>query len=164
MIYAIFQNAGRSYNTGLEVVFAHDVTKWYSFNLNLNGYHNQINAFRVENKYPVTNTFTADKQEIISGNIKLNNTFHLPKNFDAQLTAIYLAPDIIPQGKIAQRFSLDIGVKKSLQKGKGELFLNATDILNTMIIQKDILGQGFKYRSTDYYETQVIRLGFNYKF
>lgn len=88
----------------------------------------------------------------------------MPKNFDAQLTAIYLAPDIIPQGKIAQRFSLDFGIKKSLQKGKGELFLNATDILNTMIIKKEIQGQGFKYISTDYYETQVIRLGYNYKF
>jgi len=88
----------------------------------------------------------------------------LPKNFDAQLTAIYLAPDIIPQGKIAQRFSLDLGIKKSLQKGKGELLLNATDILNTMIIKKEIQGQGFRYISTDYYETQVIRLGYNYKF
>ena len=164
LIYAIFQNAGRSYNTGLEIVLTQEVAKWYSFNLNLNGYHNQINAFSVENKYPVPNTFSADKQEIISGNIKLNNTFHLPKNFDAQLTAIYLAPDIIPQGKIAQRFSLDFGIKKSLQKGKGELFLNATDILNTMIIKKEIQGQGFKYISTDYYETQVIRLGYNYKF
>ena len=164
LIYAIFQNAGRSYNTGLEIVLTQEVAKWYSFNLNLNGYHNQINAFSVENKYPVPNTFSADKQEIISGNIKLNNTFHLPKNFDAQLTAIYLAPDIIPQGKIAHRFSLDFGIKKSLQKGKGELFLNATDILNTMIIKKEIQGQGFKYISTDYYETQVIRLGYNYKF
>lgn len=164
LIYAIFQNAGRSNNTGLEIVLTQEVAKWYSFNLNLNGYHNQINAFSVENKYPVPNTFSADKQEIISGNIKLNNTFHLPKNFDAQLTAIYLAPDIIPQGKIAQRFSLDFGIKKSLQKGKGELFLNATDILNTMIIKKEIQGQGFKYISTDYYETQVIRLGYNYKF
>ena len=164
LIYAIFQNAGRSYNTGLEIVLTQEVAKWYSFNLNLNGYHNQINAFSVENKYPVPNTFSADKQEIISGNIKLNNTFHLPKNFDAQLTAIYLAPDIIPQGKIAQRFSLDFGIKKSLQKGKGELFLNATAILNTMIIKKEIQGQGFKYISTDYYETQVIRLGYNYKF
>jgi outer membrane receptor protein involved in Fe transport len=164
LIYAIFQNAGRSYNTGLEVVLTQEVAKWYSFNLNLNGYHNQINAFSVENKYPVPNTFSADKQEIISGNIKLNNTFHMPKNFDAQLTAIYLAPDIIPQGKIAQRFSLDLGIKKSLQKGKGELFLNATDILNTMIIKKEIQGQGFKYISTDYYETQVIRLRYNYKF
>jgi len=164
LIYAIFQNAGRSYNTGLEIVLTQEVAKWYSFNLNLNGYHNQINAFSVENKYPVPNTFSAAIQEIISGNIKLNNTFHLPKNFDAQLTAIYLAPDIIPQGKIAQRFSLDFGIKKSLQKGKGELFLNATDIFNTMIIKKEIQGQGFKYISTDYYETQVIRLGYNYKF
>lgn len=164
LIYAIFQNAGRSYNTGLEIVLTQEVAKWYSFNLNLNGYHNQINAFSVENKYPVPNTFSADKQKIISGNIKLNNTFHLPKNFDAQLTAIYLAPDIIPQGEIAQRFSLDCGIKRSLQKGKGELFLNATDVLNTMTIKKEIQGQSFKYISTDYYETQVIRLGYTFKF
>ena len=164
LIYAIFQNAGRSFNTGLEMVLTQEVNHWYSFNLNINGYKNQINAFSVENKYPVPNKFTADKQEIISGNIKLNNIFHLPKNVDAQLTAIYLAPDIIPQGKIAHRFSLDLGIKKSFQKGKGELFLNATDILNTMIIKKEIQGQGFKYLSTDYYETQVIRLGYNYKF
>jgi len=164
LIYAIFQNAGKSYNTGLELVFTQEISKWYSFNLNLNGYHNQINAFSVENKYPVSNIFSADKQEIISGNIKLNSTFHLPKNFDAQLTVIYLAPDIIPQGKIEQRFSIDLGVKKSLQNGKGELFLNVTDILNTMIIKKEIQGQGFRYISTDYYETQVIRFGYNYKF
>jgi len=164
LIYAIFQNAGRSFNTGLEMVLTQEVNHWYSFNFNINGYKNQINAFSVENKYPVPNTFTTDKQEIISGNIKGNNIFHLPKNIDAQLTAIYLAPDIIPQGKIAHRFSLDLGIKKSFQKGKGELFLNATDILNTMIIKKEIQGQGFKYLSTDYYETQVIRLGYNYKF
>ncbi|MDP4731357.1 MAG: TonB-dependent receptor family protein [Flavobacteriales bacterium] len=164
LIYAIFQNAGRSYNTGLEITLTQEVAKWYSFNLNLNGYHNKIDAFSVENIYPVPNTFSSNKQEIISGNIKLNSTFHLPKNVDAQLTAIYLAPDIIPQGKIAHRFSLDLGIKKSLQNGKGELFLNATDILNTMIIKKEIQGQGFRYISTDYYETQVIRLGYNYKF
>jgi outer membrane receptor protein involved in Fe transport len=164
LIYAIFQNAGRSYNTGLEVVLSQEISKWYSLNLNMNGYHNQINAFSVENKYPIPNTFSADKQEIISGNIKLNSTFHLPKNFDAQLTVIYLAPDIIPQGKIEQRFSIDLGVKKSLQNGKGELFLNATDILNSMIIKKEIQGKGFRYSSTDYYETQVLRFGYNYKF
>ncbi|WP_300976846.1 outer membrane beta-barrel protein, partial [Flavobacterium sp.] len=74
------------------------------------------------------------------------------------------APDIIPQGKIKSRFSLDLGLKKAIQKGKGELFFNATDLLNTMIIKKDINGQGFNYTSNDYYETQVIRLGYSYKF
>ncbi len=164
LIYAIFQNAGKSYNTGLETVLAQDVVKWYSFNLNGNVYHNQINAFNVENLYPVSHTFSMDKQTAFSGNIKLNNNFHLPKNFELQLTAVYLAPDIIPQGKIDQRFSLDLGVKKSIQKGKGELFFNATDLLNTMVIKKEIQGNGFHYTSDDYYETQVVRLGYSYKF
>ncbi len=164
LIYAVFQNAGKSYNTGLEFVLTHEIVKWYSLNLNVNIYHNQINAFTVENKYPIASTFSAVQQEQISGNIKLNNSFHFPKNVDAQITLVYLAPDIIPQGKIAQRFTIDLGIKKSLQKGKGELFFNATDLLNTMIIKKEIQGIGFKYVSTDYYETQVIRLGYNYKF
>ncbi len=93
----------------------------------------------------------------------MNNIFHLPKNFDAQLTAIFLAPDLIPQGKIGTRFSLDIGLKKTIQKGKGELFLNATDLANTMKIKKEIQGNGFKYISTDYNETQVVRIGYSYK-
>ena len=164
IIYATFQNVNKSYNTGVEVVLAQEISKQYSFNLNLNAYRNQIDAFTVVNKYPTTHTFSADKQEIYSGNIKLNNTFHFPNSLDAQLTAIYLAPDIIPQGKIKSRFSLDLGLKKAIQKGKGELFFNATDLLNTMVIRKEIKGQGFDYTSNDYYETQVIRIGYNYKF
>lgn len=164
LIYAIFQNVNKSFNSGLEVVLSQEVVKWYSFNVNGNVYHNQINGFTVVNKYPVINTSTAGKQQIVSGNVKLNNIFRLPKNFDAQLTAIFLAPDLIPQGKIGARFSLDIGLKKTIQKGKGELFLNATDLANTMKVKKEIQGNGFKYISTDYNETQVIRIGYSYKF
>lgn len=164
LIYATFQNVNKSYNAGIEMVLAQEISKLYAFNINLNAYRNQIDAFTVENKYPTTHLFSADKQQIFSGNIKLNNTFHFPKNLDSQLTAIYLAPDIIPQGKIKSRFSLDFGLKKAIQKGKGELFFNATDLLNTMIIKKEIKGQGFNYTNNDYYETQVIRLGYSYKF
>lgn len=164
VIYAVFQNAGRSYNTGLEVSISWNVVKWYSFNINANAYYNQIDAFTVENLYPAPTTFSAAQQRLVSGNIKLNNLFHLPKGCDIQLTAIYLAPDIIPQGKIDQRFSLDLGVKKTIQKGLGELFLNATDILNTLVIRKEVQGNGFRYTSSDYYETQVVRVGYSYKF
>jgi hypothetical protein len=158
------QNAGKSYNTGVELVFTEDVKKWLTFNLSVNGYENRIDGFSVENKYPVTHTFKAERQQQYSGNIKFNGNFHLRKQFDIQVTSIYLAPDIIPQGKIDQRYSLDIGIKKAIQKGKGEVFLNATDILNTMVIRKEIKGEGFKLISSDYYETQVIRIGYNYKF
>lgn len=164
LIYAVFQNAGKSYNSGIEAIWNQKVSKVYSFNVNGNLYRNQINAFTVENLYPVPNTFSAERQTAVSGNIKFNNTFKFFKGFDAQLTAVYLAPDIIPQGKISSRFSIDMGVKKSIQNGKGELFLNASDLLNTMVVKKQIQGSGFRYTSNDYYETQVIRLGYSYKF
>ncbi len=164
IIYAIFQNVGKSYNSGLEMIFEQDVTDWYSLNLNGNIYRNQIDAFTVLNLYPSPNTFSANTQKATSGNLKLNNTLKLSKKVDAQMSAVYLAPDIMPQGKIDSRFSLDLGIKKSIQKGKGELFLNATDLLNTMTVKTDIFGQGFKYTSSNYAETQVIRLGYSYKF
>jgi hypothetical protein len=47
-----------------------------------------------------TQYFFYQSETAISGNVKLNNVFKLSKGFDAQLTAVYLAPDIIPQGKI----------------------------------------------------------------
>ncbi len=164
LIYAIFQNAQRSYNTGLEMMLSQKVSKVFSFNLNFTAYNNRIDAFSVQNKYPVPNTFTAAAQDIISGNAKFNGIFKFPKDIDGQISAVYLAPDIIPQGKIGARFSLDVGVKKRVQHGKGEFFLNATDLLNTMVIRKDIQGQGFSYVSNDYYETQVVRVGYSYKF
>jgi outer membrane receptor protein involved in Fe transport len=164
LIYAVFQNAGRSYNSGVEMVFSQEISKVLSFNLNLNGYHNQIDAFTVLNRYPVVSTFREAKQEMFSGNIKLNTSLRLPKNVDAQLTAIYLAPDIIPQGRIGSRYSVDAGVKKTLHNGRDELFLNATDLLNTMVIRKTVQGQGFSYTSNDYYETQLIRVGYSHKF
>tara|TARA_R110000796_G_scaffold96719_1_gene203169 strand:- start:625629 stop:628043 length:2415 start_codon:yes stop_codon:yes gene_type:complete len=164
LIYNISQNAGKSSNTGIEVVISQELSDKINMNLNLNGYYNQIDAFTVGNQYPIENTFTAEQQEVYSGNIKLNTNFKIGKNTEAQLTAIYLAPDIIPQGTIDSRFSLDLGVKKMIQNGKGELFLNATDLLNTMVIKKEINGNNFSFTSTDYYETQVIRVGYSFKF
>ena len=164
MIYTVFQNAGNSSNTGVEMVFQHDFSKAVSFNTNVNVYRNIIDAFTVENKYPVPSMYTATKEHFTSGNIKLNGIFHLPKQTDIQITSIYLAPDIIPQGKIGTRFSVDMGIKKQIQKSKGELFFNASDIFNTLNIKKELNGNGFKLASTDYYETQVFRLGYSYKF
>lgn len=164
LIYNVSHNAGNSFNTGLEIVVDKKLSDVWSANLNMNGYYNKIDAFSVLNKYPVENTISIPKQTAYSGNIKLNVLAKLPKEIEAQLTSIYLAPDIIPQGKIKSRFSIDFGIKKPIQNNKGELFLNATDLFNTLIIKKEVNGETFNYTSNDYYETQVIRLGYKYKF
>jgi len=164
IIYNVFQNAARSYNSGIEVVVSSDVKKWLSVNFNATSYYNQIDAFTVINKYPQVDTISVDGQSLISGNAKLNAVFHFKKDLDVQLTSIYLAPDIVPQGKIGARFSLDLGIQKTIQKGKGTVFLNATDLLNTMVIRQEVQGQGFYFTSNNYHETQVVRIGYKYRF
>jgi len=57
-----------------------------------------------------------------------------------------------------------MGAKIPVQRDRGELFFNATDMLNTMNIRREIKGTDFSYVSTDYYETQVFRIGYSYKF
>ena len=59
---------------------------------------------------------------------------------------------------------MNLGVRKKVQKGKGEIIFNASDLLNSMVIKKQVTGNGFRYTSADYYETQVFRLGYSYKF
>lgn len=164
LIYNVFQNAGESNSVGIEAVFSREITPWYSFNLNGNLYQNTIDAFTVTNLYPVPSAYSAERQQMVSGNLKWNNTLQFSKTLKGQLSFLYLAPDIIPQGRIDSRFSADAGLKKSVQKGKGEVFINATDLFNTLVIKRDIQGNGFSYTSNDYYETQVIRFGYSYKF
>lgn len=164
LIYAIFQNADKSYNSGIELIWNQEVNDWYTFDLNLTGYHNQIDAFTVENLYPKPHTFTAEKQEVFSGNVKWNSKFKFSENFSGQVSVIYLAPDLIPQGRIDSRFSVDVGLKRVIQNGKGEVFFNATDLFNTLVINRTIQGNDFSYTSADYYETQVLRIGYTRKF
>ncbi len=164
VIYAIFQNAGKGTISGGEIMIAQNIRKWATCNISISTYQNVIHAFTVQNQYPEPSTFSEGRQQIVSGNAKIALQFHLKKKWEMQCIAIYLAPDIIPQGRIDARFSADIGVKKTIQSGKGEFFANATDIANTLKVRRTIVGSGFAYVSTDYYETQVFRLGYSYRF
>lgn len=163
-IYNVFQNAGKSSMMGSELMFTQKPASWYSYNVNATIYRNSIDAFSGTILYPQPTNYTVDKQQITSGNVKWNNTFAFSPTLTGQLMAAYLAPDIIPQGKTLGRFSTDVGLKKIVQKGKGEFYVNATDLFNTLVIRKQVHANGFSYTSKDYYETQVIRFGYNYKF
>jgi len=164
LIYAIFQNVGTSYSTGIEGIITKNIGKKYKVNASVNVYQNVFESYTVENKYPVPHTFSANKSSIVSGSFKLNNTFKFTKTFSGQVSFIFMAPDILPQGKIEERYSLDFGVKKIIQSGKGDLFLNMTDVLNTMRIKQEFFGADFSYTSQNFAESQVIRIGYSRKF
>ncbi|MCC5931312.1 MAG: TonB-dependent receptor [Cyclobacteriaceae bacterium] len=163
LLNAISQNAGNGTNLGFEAVWEQKVNDWYEYNFNGNIYQNTMSAFTIENLYPFDLQFSMMEQKAYSGNVKWNNSIKLPNNFKLQLTGIYLAPDVIPQGRIDTRFSIDFGLTKSIQNGKGEIFANGSDIFNTLRIEREILGEDFTLRSVDFFQTQMFRLGYNYR-
>ncbi len=164
LLYNVFQNGGRSRSSGAELVWQHTLSSRLSINVNANAYRKTVDAFSVVNQYPVPVSFAASRQQLTSGSLKLNAVMRLPQEWQTQISNIYLAPDLLPQGRLGARFSLDIGAKKSVQQGRGEFVVNATDLLNTMQARRTIRGTDFTVVSTDYLETQVIRAGYNWKF
>jgi outer membrane receptor protein involved in Fe transport len=164
LLYHVFQNAGRSVSTGSELVWQHAVSRALSLSANATVYRKTVHAFAVVNQYPVPVRYEAARAQLTSGTVKLNAVMTLPYGWQAQLSQLYLAPDLLPQGRIDSRYALDLGAKKSVQQGRGELVVNATDLLNTMQLRRTIRGTDFRMVSTDYAETQVIRVGYNRKF
>jgi outer membrane receptor protein involved in Fe transport len=164
LLYNVFQNGGRSWSTGSEVAWQQAISRRVSLGANANAYRRTVGAFSVVNLYPVPIRYSAPRQQLTSGSAKLNAVLNLPGEWQTQLSNVYLAPDLLPQGRIESRFSLDVGIKKGVQRGRGEIVVNATDLLNTNHARRTIRGTDFTFESTDYLETQVVRVGYNWKF
>jgi len=164
LLYNVFQNAGRSRNTGSEVVWQQGISDQVRVSANASVYENRFDAFSVVNRYPVPVNYAAPNERLISGNVKLNANITSQRGWETRLSGMWLAPDLLPQGRIGDRYALDVGVRRSVQRGKGEIIFNATDLFNTMQVRRTIRGTGFRLTSVDYLETQVIRVGYSRKF
>ncbi len=164
LLYNVFQNGGQSRSTGSEVVVQQSVSTNLWVTANASAYRKTVDAFSVVNQYPVPVPYSADRQQLTSGNVKLDATMSLPRAWQVQVTSVYLAPDLLPQGRSGSRFGLDAGAKKSVNRGRGDIVVNATDLLNTMQARRTIRGTDFSMVSTDYLETQAIRVGYSWKF
>jgi len=164
IINTIPQNLGKGTNLGFEIALEQKITEKWDINGSFNWYANTINAFSGTSIYPYPQTFSFEESKSNTWSCKLNSNLKLPYQTDFQLSAVYYAPNIIPQGKIKERYSLDFGLKKQALKGKAEISLSAIDLLNTFAIRKTIYGDGFNLTADNYYETQVITLGMKLKF
>jgi len=164
IINTIPQNLGKGTNLGFELALEQKITDKWDFNGSFNWYANTINAFSGTSIYPYPQTFSFNESKSNTWSCKLNSNLKLPYQTDFQLSAVYYAPNIIAQGKIKERYSVDFGLKKQVLKGKAEISLAATDLLNTFAVRKSIIGDGFNLTAENYYETQVITLGMKYKF
>jgi outer membrane receptor protein involved in Fe transport len=162
ILYNVFQNAGLSWSTGAEVVWQQSVTPTLQLGANASVFRRVVDAFTVVNLYPEPVTFTAPREQLTSGNAKATLSMLLPGAWQLQAAGVYLAPDLFPQGRIGGRSAVDLGLKKSVRRG--EIVLNATDVLNTNQALRTVRGTDFRIVSRDYLETQVVRAGYTFTF
>jgi len=164
IVNRIYQNTGKSTNTGVELLFSKDLTDNWKLTASSNIYRNSIDAYQGVLLFPFERAFTIRKSNNTAGDFKLSNSFTLPWDVEVQVTGLYFSKRNIPQGEELARTSIDFGLKKSLWNKKGEVTLSASDLFNTFGLRQRIRGNGFNALYENYYETQVFRVGIKYKF
>lgn len=163
IVNKIYQNTGRSTNTGVELLFSQQVSKPWKLSGSINIYENVNKAFQGTLLFPYKRSFAIEETSDLSWDLKINNQIVLPKQWQIQLTAIYYGPKNLPQGKQWERSSIDAGLKKSVFKGKGEITFSASDIFNNFGIKQEYQEADFTALYENYFETQVFRIGIKYK-
>lgn len=163
IVNRIYQNTGRATNTGLELLWSQEVRNFWKFSLGANFYRIGIEEYSGTLLFPTVRPFTLAASTGNSFDLKFNNQFTLSRGWKAQLTAIYLAPRNIPQGRELARSSVDFAVSRPLFSTKGEITLAATDLFNGFGLRQEIDGEGFTAEYQNYFESQVVRLGITYK-
>lgn len=161
---SITQNLNDGKNYGMEVLVEQTILKGWNVSAGFNWYHNSIEAAKGVSLYPYEQSFSFEESQTNSWNLKFNTQVDFPKGYAVQAGFVYYAPDIIPQGKIKSRSSLDFGIRKKFLKDKLEVSLSATDILNQSGLRQEITGNGFTLNSENYYETQTVTIGVKYSF
>ena len=164
LINKIYQNTGDATNTGVELIWNHKFKKYWTMSANFNYYLIKIKAHEGTMLFPYERSYSIASSSNDTWDMKINNYLQLPKSIKLQLTTIYYAKRNVPQGVQSARFSLDMGLSKGIWKGKGELTASATDIFNRFGIEQELTGENFTATYQNFFETQVFRLGFKYKF
>ena len=159
-----YANTGSASNTGFEIVYSQKITTFWQLGGNVNFYRNHIDPYTGNLDFPYEHVFIINESYDDTWDTKITNTFRLGSQTEIQLTGVYYAPKNIPQGKQLSRSSVDAGIKRILFEGRGELSFSFSDIFNDYGIQQEIESEGLKVLYENNYETQIIRLGFKYKF
>jgi outer membrane cobalamin receptor len=163
IVNRIYQNVGSGTHTGVELIFAHDIGEHWQLSGSANVYENIIDAAETTLLFPVVRPFSVPRTEDDTWDMKLNSLLKLPNGIEAQLSVVYYAEKPIAQGREAARSSVDLGFKMPVLND-AELVVSVTDLFNAFGIRQYIEGDGFDAVYENFYETQTVMVGMNYRF
>ena len=147
-----FANIDHDRSMGTELMMYIEPVKWFNLNTSFNIFNYHMFGTPIPTVANSTNTW----------NIHVNPTFHLDKKTSIQLSYIYSAPTITAQGTRSGSYSSTLGIRHSMLKGKGNLTLQARDLIgSTNYISTTESAHQYKYSSFQR-ESQVFMLTFSY--
>ena len=163
IVNRIYQNVGSGTHTGIELIFSQDIGEHWELSGSANVYENVIDAAETTLLFPVVRPFSVPRSADDTWDMKLNSLLKLPNGIEAQLSVVYYAEKPIAQGREAARSSVDLGFKKPVLRD-AELVVSVTDLFNEFGIRQYIDGDGFDAVYENFYETQTVMVGMNYRF
>ena len=164
IVNRIYENAGNSRHTGIQLLLAQEVGSRWRATANVNWFANDIDPLETTLLFPTRRPFTLAASSDDTWDLTFNNQVQLPKASELQVTYIYYAARNIPQGRQRARSSFDLAGKWPLVKDRAEVVFSFTDIFNDFAVQQDINGQGFTALYQNFMETQVATVGLRFRF
>ena len=164
IINKIFQNAGNSTQTGVEVIAEHEILDSWRVTGGVNWFVNDIDALETTLLFPTERPFVLPPSSEDTWDATLNNFVRLPGDGEVQASFVYYAGRNVPQGWERARSSVDLAVSWPIRNGTTEFVFTFTDLFADFAIQRDIDGDGFDALYENLLETQVATLGIRFRF
>jgi len=150
------ENFGTNHSFNFVSYLSAEIVKGWHLNASLIFFH-LINT-GIANGQSINNN-------INTGELELNNQFHLSKNWSAELSGLYTSSHLSGQTKTGPLGGLNAGVQKIILKDRGTLRINANDIFHTMIGNDNTtIAKQMVATRTVKSDTQKIGIAFSYRF
>jgi outer membrane receptor protein involved in Fe transport len=164
VVNRIYENAGNSTQTGVQMLASQDIGAPWRLSANVNWYLNDIDPFETTLLFPTARPFALPGSSDDTWAVTINNRFTLPRAIELQANYVYYAEKNIPQGIERPRSSVDLAAKWPILNQRAELQFTFTDIFNDFAVQQEIAGQGFTALYQNFMETQVATLALRFRF
>ncbi len=164
IVNRIFENAGNSTQTGIEVIVEQQIAAPWRLSGSVNWFTNDIEALETTLLFPTPRPFTLAASRDDTWDFTINNQFRLPRTGEVQLSYIYYAGRNVPQGRERARSSLDLAATWPIMNERAELVFTFSDIFNDFAVEREIDGQGFTAVYQNLLESQVVSVGVRTRF
>ena len=164
IVNKIYENAGNSRQTGLQVILEQDIVGPWQVSANVNWFIVDIDAFETTLLFPTARLFSLAASSDDTWDFTINNHVQLPGAGELRLGYIYYAARDVPQGRERARSSLDLAASWPLMDERAEVVFNFTDVFNDFAVRTDVEGEGFTALYENLLETQVATVGMRVRF